>query len=196
MRNALKVALVVLLVTVGCGGPFEDGAAAYYRGDYTTALRLIRPLAEQGDAAAQFWLGLMYDRGKGVPQDFAKAIKWYRLAADQGDAPAQRHLGAMYEHGKGVPQDYAEARKWVRQAAEQGYARAHYNLGVMHRDGLGVPRDYVLAHMWFNLATSHQPSKALRDRAVLDHSAVAAKMTTAQIAEAQQLAREWTEQHQ
>ena len=62
----------------------------------------------------------MYDKGQGVPQDYAEAVKWYRLAAEQGDADAQYNLGVMYDNGQGVPQDYAEAVKWYRLAAEQG----------------------------------------------------------------------------
>jgi hypothetical protein len=97
--------------------PFEDGLAAYKRGDYTTALCLWKPLAEQGDAQAQFNLGLRYDRGRGVPQDDAEAAKWYREAAEQGDATAQVNLGAMYAKGRGVPQDYVQAHMWFNLTA-------------------------------------------------------------------------------
>jgi hypothetical protein len=79
--------------------PFEDAAAAYDRGDYATALRLYRPLADQGDAPAQNDLGLMYRDGRGVPQDYAEALTWYRLAADQGNAGAQNSLGVLYQNG-------------------------------------------------------------------------------------------------
>jgi TPR repeat protein len=88
-----------MALTITCAavaGPFEDGTAAYDRGDYATALRLFRPPADQGDARAQFALGWMYQYGKGVPLDYAAAIKWYRLAADQGLAGAQAFLGGMY----------------------------------------------------------------------------------------------------
>jgi Sel1 repeat len=89
--------------------------AAMTRGDYPTALRLVRPLADQGDAIAQNNLGVMYDRGKCVPQDYAEAVKWDRLAANQGYDRAQTNLGILYaDGGHGVPQDYAEAVKWDR----------------------------------------------------------------------------------
>ncbi|MSP84000.1 MAG: sel1 repeat family protein, partial [Alphaproteobacteria bacterium] len=94
----------------------DDAQAAYYQGDYATALKLIRPFAEQGYAVAQNNLGLMYESGRGVPQDYAEAVKWYRLAAEQGFAQAQKFLGFMYDNGQGVPQDYAEAVKWYRLA--------------------------------------------------------------------------------
>ena len=67
---------------------------------------------------------VMYDEGRGVPQDDAEAVKWYRLAAEQGNAAAQYNLGVMYDKGEGVPQDDAEAVKWYRLAAEQGAAAA------------------------------------------------------------------------
>jgi TPR repeat protein len=65
------------------------------------------PIAEQGDASAQYNLGVMYANGYGVPQDYAEAVRWYRLAAGQGNAKAQYNLGLMYYNGEGVPQDYA-----------------------------------------------------------------------------------------
>jgi TPR repeat protein len=80
--------------------------------------------AEKGDAKAQFVLGLKYDTGKGVPQDYAEAAKWYRKAAEQGYAEAQFNLGTMYDVGRGVRQDYAEAAKWYRKAKDQGVASA------------------------------------------------------------------------
>jgi hypothetical protein len=83
-----------------------------------------RARAEQGDARAQFNLGLMYDTGEGVPQDDAEAVRWYRLAADQGDATAQYNLGLMYANGQGVPQDYVAAHMWLNLAAAQGNANA------------------------------------------------------------------------
>ena len=77
------------------GQSFSDGVNAYYAGNYIIAYENFKPLAEQGDALAQFNLGYMYHYGKGVLQDYAEAVKWYRLAADQGDALAQFNLGNM-----------------------------------------------------------------------------------------------------
>lgn len=68
-------------------------------------------------ALSQLFLGLMYDKGIGVPQDYTEAIRWYRKGAEQGVAPAQFRLGGMYDNGKGVPQDYAQAIRWYRKAA-------------------------------------------------------------------------------
>ncbi|SEP42856.1 Sel1 repeat-containing protein [Rhodospirillales bacterium URHD0017] len=141
----LKLLLVLLACAVAVpavAGPFEESVAAYDRGDYATALRLLRPLAAAGDADAQNNLGTMYHTGKGVPQNYATAVSWFRRAADQGVAVAQDNLGDMYSRGLGVPQDYAEAIKWYRKGADQGYARAQGNLGLMYANGRGVPQDY------------------------------------------------------
>jgi hypothetical protein len=102
-----------------------------------------RKAADQGHALAQHNLGVMYDKGQGVPQDYAEAVRWYRKAADQRFAGAQSNLGDMYFHGQGVPQDYALAMQWSRKAADQGNIMAQYNLGVMYDLGQGVPQDYV-----------------------------------------------------
>jgi len=99
---------------------FQDATDAYNRQDYETAYKLILPLAEQGDASAQFNLGLMYEDGQGVPQDYKEAVKWTRLAADQGDADAQYNLGQMYYFSRGVPQDSVLAHMWWNLAGSNG----------------------------------------------------------------------------
>ncbi len=95
-----------------------------------------------------------------------------------------------FNTGQGVPQDYAEAVRWWRLAAEQGHVSAQNNLGTMYRSGQGVPQDYVEAHKWLNLAAAQGEDLARKNREF-----VAEKMTPAQIAEAQRLAREWMEKH-
>ena len=208
MKLALKhvlaaVLLVLNLIAPATADPFGHASAAYERGDYTAAINLFlglmyerqinteavewRRLAAEGNAAAEFVLGLMYDDGKGdLLQNNTEAVKWYRLAADQGFALAQCWLGIMYDAGKGVPQDYAEAAKWFRLAADQGFGMAQYDIGYMYAFGQGVERNYVVAHMWFNLSAARGDEKAaeLRDQ-------VARYMTPAQIADAQKLARQW-----
>ena len=111
-------------------------------------------LADQGNAKAQYNLGLMYDLGKGVPEDDKKAVEWYRLAADQGNAKAQDNLGLMYDLGEGVPEDDKEAVKWYRLAADQGNADAQSNLGVKYDTGEGVPEDDKQAVKWYRLAAN------------------------------------------
>src|SRR6266403_6113941 len=102
--------IFALLILTSCfgrpmaAGPVEDAALALSRGDYATGLRIIRPLAEQGDARAQYNLGVSYDQGWGVRQDAAEAVKWYRLSAGQGYSLAQQNLGDIYASGRGMPQ--------------------------------------------------------------------------------------------
>jgi formylglycine-generating enzyme required for sulfatase activity/peptidoglycan hydrolase-like protein with peptidoglycan-binding domain len=131
---------------------YQAGYDAYQRGDYATALRKLKPLAEQGDAKAQSNLGTMYYKGQGIRQDYAEAVNWYRKAADQEYAKAQHNLGVVYAEGQGVPQDYAKAVNWYRKAAEQGNAKAQYNLGVIFAEGQGVRQDYAKAVNWYRKA--------------------------------------------
>ena len=99
---------------------FDRGLAAAQSGDFATALKEWRPLAEQGDAYAQNNLGVMYENGNGVVQDYAEAAKWYRLAAEQGVANAQNNLGSMYEYGRGVLQDNILSHMWYNIASANG----------------------------------------------------------------------------
>jgi TPR repeat protein len=157
----LAVAVFIGLVTLA-RADFDDGQAAFEKGDYTAALREWNPLAEQGDADAQAGLGSIYANGLGVSEDHAEALKWYRKAADQGDAGGQNYLGVMYARGTGVPQDYAEAAKWYRKAAEQGDSRAQLNFGAMYARGTGVPQDYAEAAKWYRKAAELEPEAQYR----------------------------------
>src|SRR5437762_9610739 len=105
LRWFAAVAAAMVVAGVALAGPFEDGVAAAYRGDYGTAARLWRPLAEAGVAIAQNNLGALYARGLGVKKDDAEATKWYLAAAQQGLADAESNMGYQYERGFGVPQD-------------------------------------------------------------------------------------------
>ncbi len=183
--------LLALAVFGGAAaGPLEDGRAAYRRGDYATAMRLLRPLAEQGEAGAQTDLGWMYANGYGAPQDYTQAAAWRRKAADQGNATAEFSLGLMYREGLGVPQDFARAAMWTRKAAELGHAGAQLGLGFIYREGRGAPQDYAQACMWFDLA-SRATDSDIRTRGTKNRDALAAEMTPSQIAEAQRMATEW-----
>ncbi len=114
--------------------PLEDGVAAYQRADYATALKLLRPLAEQGNPKAQYNLGYMYAEGLSLQQDHAEAVQWFRMAAEQGNAGAQYNLGDMYGRGVfapptgsfslGISQDIVQAQMWFILAATQGHKKA------------------------------------------------------------------------
>ena len=139
MRNLTATLCLTLAVLLGSAGmsvsqDFQKGVDAYDTGDYSLALDEFTPLAEQGDAAAQYNLGEMYRRGDGVPQDFATAMKWYTLAAEQGNASAQYTLGLMYYNGDGVLQDYVYAQMWWNIAASLGNKKASENRDLVAKE--------------------------------------------------------------
>ncbi len=218
MKHSLASLVIALSLLMGTmagawAQDFERGLRAHQSGDFATALGEWILLAGQGDARAQYNLGVMYENGDGVVQDYKEAVKWYRLAAEQGIAEAQTELGFFHFTGKGVVQDYKEAVKWYRLAAVQGYAEgqyrlglvvqddkekvkwyrlaaeqghagAQYNLGIMYDGGVGIVEDNVMAHMWINIAGKNG-ARSAEYRDFLTKS-----MTTADISKAQQLARE------
>ncbi|MGA3118666.1 MAG: retroviral-like aspartic protease family protein [Syntrophobacteraceae bacterium] len=151
-KLVLVVALLIGFVPLAHAG-FDEGKAAYDRGDYAKAYKEFKPLADQGNASAQCSLARMYYFGQGVPHDLAEAAKWYRKAAEQGSADAQIKLGRMYEMDYGVPKDNSEAVRWYRKAAEQGNADAENWLGLAYANGWwGVPKDNSEAVRWYRKA--------------------------------------------
>jgi TPR repeat protein len=117
----LFIVLWVALLAAPAGAQnFKTGLEAYDRGDFAAAVKEWQPLAERGDARAQFNLGVILFKGQGVPHDPVKAVEWYRAAADQGYGPAQANLSFMYETGQGLLQNYIEAYKWSTLAAGHG----------------------------------------------------------------------------
>ena len=155
------------------------------------AVKWIRRAADRGYLPAEDVLGSAYESGVGIPRDYTEAARWYRMAADRGHAPAELNLGRLYENGLGFAQDHAEAAKWYRRAAERGLPAAQNSLGVMHATGRGVAQDYVQALKWFKLAAFREQHAASRDRNARNRDRAAAKMTPAQLEEAEKLAREW-----
>jgi TPR repeat protein len=179
----LFVCAAALPVAAGPSEDFKLAVEAANTGDYATALRLWRPLAEQGIANAQFNLGLMYYQGLGVPQNYAEAASWYRRAGEQGNVDASVNLGLMYLDSRhGVAHDPAEAASWFRKAAEQGDAHAQLLLANMLWEGTDVPVDYIAAVSWYrraaeqgdaaaqiNLGTAYEEGKGVVQDYVLAH---------------------------
>ncbi len=124
------------------------------------ALERLRSRADEGNSFAQRALGMMYERGRGVPKDHATAVDWYGKAAENGDATAQEKLGRIYYFGDGVRTNGATAAKWFRLAADQGDARAQNNLGLLYRKGEGVPRDFPISAKWFRKAANQRYADA------------------------------------
>jgi hypothetical protein len=193
---AIFVGAVIFSIGVSraaSAGPLEDAHAAEYRYDYPTALKIIRPLAERGDPAAQTELADLYYDGKGVPQIATEAVNWYRRAALQGFPAAEHMLALCYEYGKGVVANEVEGVKWLRRAAEQGYAYSQYRLGQMYESpgNFGVPfgQDLIEAHKWYNLSAAGGDPAGERARTELE-----TRMTPVQINEARLRAGGWKPQ--
>ena len=152
--NRIATAAVLILFALPACADFQDGMDAADRGDYGTALLEWWPLAIQGDAWAQNSLGVMYENGYGVPQDYAEAVKWYRLAADQGRVNAQLSLAFSYGLGDGVPQDYVQAHMWANLAAAQGNEDAIGNRDIIAgkmtpsqiEEAQRLAREWIAAH--------------------------------------------------
>ena len=106
-RSAVRACFIaagvamLLWSTVGivAAASFQQGVSAFNRQDYVSASQIFIPLAEQGVAAAQSYLGFMFETGRGVPQNYTEAAMWYRRAAEQGDSLAQYSLGLLYDQG-------------------------------------------------------------------------------------------------
>jgi formylglycine-generating enzyme required for sulfatase activity/peptidoglycan hydrolase-like protein with peptidoglycan-binding domain len=156
------LALALCTIASPVWADYQTGVDAYQRGDYATALREWRPLAERGDSRAQFNLGFMYANGHGTSQNYAEAVKWYRKAANQGQAVATYNLGIMYHNGRGVSEDFAEAVKWYRKAADQGYDSALLDLGIMYHEGRDAPQDFAAAALWYRKAADQWDDIAQR----------------------------------
>ena len=123
MRRWLLITALLLTVSAASqawAGDVEDCARFPWPGVKSRVLAACRHLADQGDAIAEYRLGVLYDKGQGVPQDHVEAARWYRKAADHGYADGQSILGTLYLAGLGVPQDYVQAYMWLTLAAVQG----------------------------------------------------------------------------
>jgi TPR repeat protein len=115
------------------------------------AIYWFRKAAEQGNAGAQYYTGLLLCGRNEKPE----GAKWYRKAAEQGNIDAQYILGVMYFNGEGVKQDYPEAAKWYRKAAEQGHPEAQNSLGNLYSANYpGIRQDRAEALKWYRKAAA------------------------------------------
>ena len=142
--------------------------------------------AEDGDAKAQYQVGVAYLKGEGVTPDLALAYKWIEKSALQGYAEAQFALGHMHQGGRGALQSFPLAFKWYEQAAQQDHADAQYRIGLMYRIGQGIPTDKSKAYVWFAIAAAQGHDRARDARENLQPA-----LTREQLQEAQQLAQAW-----
>jgi len=138
----------------------EGGAYAYQKGAYDIALDELKPIAEQGNPAAQNYLGYMYAHGEGVRKDPKEAVKWYLKSALQGLSSAQTNLASMYQNGRGVKKNLKEARKWYLKAAAQGEPNAQNSLGIIYEAGIGVEPNDAMAIKWYQKAANLRHTEA------------------------------------
>ncbi len=159
------LALAAPSVVAHAADEFSRGLDAYLAGDYTTAMRIWRPLADQGDVVAAFNIGVLYAQGMGVGRDPREASRWYRRAAEAGYAPAQFNLGSAYMEGVGVAADKQQAVEWWRKAAANNHPQALFNLATLYYRGDGVQRDETKAVALYRKAADLGDQRA---RQVLD----------------------------
>jgi TPR repeat protein len=150
-RFSLCLFTILLWSLLSTAAELESAKRAYEQKDYATARKEFAPLAEQGNADAQLFLGKMYLKGQGVLKDSDKAIKWFKASATQGNADAQFFLGSYYLLSH---RDVSEGVKWMRLSAEQGNQDAQLLLGKAYLQG-ELPRDPVQADMWLRLAAKN-----------------------------------------
>lgn len=191
LMSVIVIGVALLFGTGATAASLDDGVSAFRNGQFATAFHVLRPLAQEGDTEAQFFVAVMYDLGRGVTADHDRALRLYETAADKGYAPALFNIGTMYESGRGTEPDFAEAMHWYRRAAELGVGKAQNNIGAMFAYGRGVPQDYVKAYMWYSLAAAHLPPGADRQFTVQNREGLATKMTPDQVSRAQQLSQAW-----
>ena len=161
----------------------EKGMTAIKNRNFSAAFAHLEPLAKDGDAVAQYNLGVMHIRGLGTKKNGKVAIKWLTLAANQENFLAQYFLGYIYEHGKSVQKNYKAASVFYKQAAKQGHPSAQTNLGALYYFGHGVKQNNILAHFWWTIASS-KVEGADRNKKMIE-----GKMTADELSQSEMLVR-------
>lgn len=130
--------------------------ALAYEGDYVweEKFKEALPLANSGNAEAQYDIGEMYERGRGVNRNMMQAFQWYLKAATQGSTKGEFHAGLCYLKGEGVEKNLDEALKWLQKSADKNYERANFYLGVMYEKGEGVSVNLTRALTYYKKAFS------------------------------------------
>lgn len=162
--------VLFLLAGQSIADDLEDGSKFYVEKKYSQAIASFKKAADQGNARAQYNLGLMYAKGVGVALDYQQAYAWLHKAADQGIGDAEYNLAIMYDNGLGVTKDYPVAVFWYRKAVEHGVPMAHFNLGAMYDNGLGVAQDYSQAVSLYRYAAERGVAQAQYNLATLYES--------------------------
>jgi uncharacterized protein len=192
MLRYLVVVLTAGMIAWPAAADYSTGAKFYSAGDFKAAFREFLASANDGNSRAQFGLGVIYHKGKGVKQDHDKAIEWYKKAAEQGHATAQNNLGIMYRRGDGVARNPREAFTWVWMAAMQGNPRAEMNLADMFLKGEGVGKDLVQAYAWLEFAVTDLPRSG-RQLAKTRRNEIVTQLADDEVRRAERMAKAFRE---
>ena len=154
-------ALFLLTLSVGLpAGPLDEGLVAFQAGNYQQAFELWKPLAESGDAKAQYNIGLLFMNGLGVEKNPVYARELFRAAARQGMVDAQYNLGLIYFQGISTFRRNYDAHHWWSLSAAQGHAASQYNLGMLYLKGMGTGKGKDIdrgLQLWESAATQAYP---------------------------------------
>jgi TPR repeat protein len=189
MRDVIRFVIATFLLitaSVVSGADVKKGLEAYDMGDYETAMNECLPLAEEGNAEAQFCVGQMYANGFGVMMDDAQALKWYGLAATGGSNKAQFQLGVMYANGWGVEMNDEQAAEYYRQAAETGHSCAQRSLAYVISRGVGVEENLQDAYMWYYVSAELGDTESIGAR-----DEFAEKLSAEERLAAEAMAKKW-----
>lgn len=159
--------LLTLFSTLCQGADLERGIYELNRGEFHAAIEQFSPLVDEGYAPAQYQMGVIYQKGYGVPKDGMKALALFELSAKQNYSDAQFELAVIYSEGKLVKQDMRKAYSLTHKAAKKGLASAQFNLAVMHANGTGVDQDDFKASRWYQSAADQNYALAQYNLALL-----------------------------
>ena len=167
-----KIVLVIFLLlgsfsALSQGNDLERGIYELNRGEFHAAIEQFRPLVAEGYAPAQYQMGVVHQKGYGVPKDGMKALALFELAAKQNYSDAQFELALIYSDGKLVKQDMKKAYALTHKAAKKGLASAQFNLAVMIANGSGVAQDDFKASRWYQNAADQNYALAQYNLALL-----------------------------
>ena len=163
----------------------QEATREFRSGYDKAALTMLKPLADEGNPKAQYWLSHIYENGVGVKPDMTMAMALLQKSAAQGFVPAESHLGELYLHGNETLQDFGKAQTWLHKAAVAGDTRSQWMLGHIFALGLGVTADTAQAYGWYENAAVNGDGLARRMR-----DDIITRMSPAEITKGEQDAKD------
>jgi TPR repeat protein len=173
-RAFLSAVILVALSEWAHAASVASGLADFRQSRFSEAYQAWHQADSAGDARGALYIGVLYDSGLGVGQNYAEAMAWYRRAAELGSGAGSFNVGVMYDSGLGVRKNAREAASWYARAARQGFGRAAYNLAMLYETGTGVAKNRARAVEYYTLAARHGISAARTHLAALNERVPAA----------------------